>query len=56
MNESKQCSNCVRWTSPLSRSACNYLQSENQLPFKKNEKGIYYCDDFKLSVKGGNEI
>jgi len=51
MSESKQCSNCTRWIKPLSKSACQLGVYQNQLPFKENGKGIYYCDDFKSKLE-----
>lgn len=46
MSDQKQCSNCARWNKPLKNSACS-LTANYPIRFKENEKGIYYCDDFK---------
>ena len=52
MSELKQCSNCQRWTKPLLTSACNAeLSDKDPLPYKKNQDGLYYCDDFKSKAK-----
>lgn len=53
MSELKQCSNCARWTKPLSDSACSYTFTVYKLNFKENKKGLLYCDDFKSKLEKG---
>ena len=47
LNKFAKCANCARWTKPLDTSACKLSEKET-LPFKKNDQGEFYCDDFVI--------
>jgi hypothetical protein len=53
MEQSKRCSNCLRWKEPLTTSACNLEPAFKQHDFIPTGDGYYWCLDFK--TKQGNE-